>query len=262
MASTGNIQSIKEGHSVKEAVVFFSVTPSIPNPKSYKKLVEEGESLHGKFQRYEPVKNFTVNFNQQTAETAIESSQDSGFKFLSFTNGELSFLIQGINQFDKGMFTFNTLRYEHWDVFLNQVRENAKIIVSYHPDFLVKSFGLLYIDEFKAINPNEFKNSQIFNLKSEFVPRTISSSNLLDYNLNFRKEDAGRQWAENLTVNIDNNKKIITIFNNVTFAIVPTSFLQLVDSPDLGEFLGFAHNENKKLLKDLLNIEVCKMIGL
>ena len=57
-------------------------------------------------------------------------------------------------------------------------------------------------------------------------------------------------------------KKIITIFNNVTFAIVPTSFLQLVDSPDLGEFLGFAHNENKKLLKDLLNIEVCKMIGL
>ena len=117
MATIGNIQSIKDGHSVKEAVVFFSVTPSIPDPKSYKKLVVEGGALYGKYQRFEPIKNISVNFNQQTAETKIEQSLDSGFKLLSFADGELSSLVQGINQFDKGMFTFNTLKYKNWESF-------------------------------------------------------------------------------------------------------------------------------------------------
>lgn len=262
MATIGNIQSIKDGHSVKEAVVFFSVTPSIPDPKSYKKLVVEGGALYGKYQRFEPIKNISVNFNQQTAETKIEQSLDSGFKLLSFADGELSSLVQGINQFDKGMFTFNTLKYKNWESFWNQVKECLAAVVAHHTGFLVRSFGLLYIDEFRAVNPKEFQLSQLFNLKSEFVPRTIASSNLLDYNLNFRKEENERQWAENLTVNIDNTNKVITINNNVTFAIVPMSFKELAEGNELEEILYFAHCENKNLLKDLLKSEICKMIGL
>lgn len=262
MATSGNIQSIKDGHSVKEAVVFFSVTPSIPDPKSYKELVLEGGALHGKYQRYEPIKNITVHFNQQTSETTIEQSQDNGFKLLSFSEGELTTLIQGINQKDKALFTFNTLRYKNWENFWSEVKKCLNTVVAHHTGYLVNSFGLLYIDEFRAVNPMEFQLSQLFNLRSEYVPRTISSSNLLDYNLNFRKEDNGRQWAENLTVSIDNNKKVITINNNVTFSIVPTSFLELSESPDLEEYLYFAHNENKKLLKSLLKQDICKMIGL
>lgn len=262
MAETGNIQSIKNGHSVKEAVIFFSVTPYISDTKSYKNLIVEGGGLFGKFQRFEPIKNISVSFNQKTEETSIEKSQDNGFKLLSYSDGELSFLVQGINQFDKGIFTFNTLKYESWNLFLNRVRETAKIIVDFHSDYLVRSFGLLYIDEFRAINPNEFNISQIFNLESDFVPRTLSSSNLLDYNLNLRKDDGDRQWAENLMVNIDNPKKIISIYNNVSFAIIPVKFQDFVISEDLEEALNFAHCENKKLLKDLLNRKISKMIGL
>lgn len=262
MAETGNIQSIKNGHSVKEAVIFFSVTPYISDTKSYKNLIVEGGGLFGKFQRFEPIKNISVSFNQKTEETSIEKSQDNGFKLLSYSDGELSFLAQGINQFDKGIFTFNTLKYESWNLFLNRVRETAKIIVDFHSDYLVRSFGLLYIDEFRAINPNEFNISQIFNLESDFVPRTLSSSNLLDYNLNLRKDDGDRQWAENLMVNIDNPKKIISIYNNVSFAIIPVKFQDFVISEDLEEALNFAHCENKKLLKDLLNRKISKMIGL
>lgn len=262
MATSGNIQSIKEGHSVKEAVVFFSVTPSIPDPKSYKELIVEGGALCGKYQRYEPIKNITVHFNQQSAETTIEQSQDKGFKLLSFSDGELSGLVQGINQYDKGMFTFNTLKYKDWGSFWNQVKESVSAVVAHYTDYLVRSFGLLYIDEFRAVNPKEFKISQLFDLDSEFVPRTISSSNLMDYNLNFRKEEKERQWAENLAVIIDNNKKVVTINNNVTFTIVPKGIQELVDSDYLEEFLYFAHKENKKLLKDLLKQDICKMIGL
>ena len=84
----------------------------------------------------------------------------------------------------------------------------------------------------------------------------------MDYNLNFRKEEKERQWAENLAVIIDNNKKVVTINNNVTFTIVPKGIQELVDSDYLEEFLYFAHKENKKLLKDLLKQDICKMIGL
>jgi uncharacterized protein (TIGR04255 family) len=262
MATSGNIQSIKDGHSVKEAVVFFSVTPSISAPESYKELIVNGGTLADKYQRYEPVKNITVKFVQQTAETKVEQSQDSGFKLLSFVDGELSSLIQGINQFDKAMFTFNTLKYTNWESFWNQVKECLAAVIAHHTGFLVNSFGLLYIDEFKAVNPKEFQLSQLFNLKSDFVPRTIASSNLLDYNLNFRKEDNDRQWAENLTVKIDNNKNVITINNNVTFAIIPMGFRELAEGKDLEEILYFAHCENKNLLKDLLKADICKMIGL
>lgn len=262
MASIGNIQSIKNGHSVKEAVVFFSVTPCFSDTKSYKDLIVAGGSLFGKFQRYEPVKNISVGFNQKTEETIIEQSQDSGFKLLSYSDGELSFLVQGINQFDKGMLSFNTLKYESWSVFLNQVKEIIPKVIEHRSNYLVKSFGLLYIDEFKAINPKEFNISQIFNLESDFVPRAVSGSSLLDYNLNFRKEDGRRQWAESLTVNIDATKKVISIYNNVSFAIVPVKFQDLITGDDMEETLNHAHFENKKLLKDLLNKEVCKMIGL
>ena len=262
MAATGNIESIKNGHSVKEAVVFFSVTPCISEPKSYKALILDGGGLFGKFQRYEPIKNISVSFNQKTEETAIEQSQDSGFKLLSYANGELSFLAQGINQFDKGVFTFNMLKYESWTLFMNQVVEAAKEIAKFRSNYLVKSFGLLYIDEFRAINPSEFNISQIFNLESDFVPRTLSNSNLLDYNLNFSKEEGDRQWAENLMVNIDNNQKIISIYNNVSFAILPVKFQDMVEHEELEDALNFAHGENKKLLKDLLNQEISKMIGL
>ena len=262
MASIGNIQSIKEGHSVKEAVIFFSVSPCISNTSSYKDLIIKDGELYGQFQRYEPIKNISVNFNQKTEETSIEHSHDSGFKLLSYYEGELSFLVQGINQFDKGMFTFNTLKYESWNMFLNEVKTIANTIASHSPNYLVRSFGLLYIDEFKAIEPKEFNISQLFNLKSEFVPRTISNSNLLDYNLNFRKTEGEKQWAENLMVNIDNSKKVINIYNNVSFAIVPKNFNELIGELEWEKYLDFAHRENKNLLKDLLNNNVCNMIGL
>ena len=262
MATRGNIQSIKSGHSVREAVIFFCVSPCISDTKSYKDLIADDGVLNGFFQRYEPVKNISVSFNQKTEETAIEKSQDSGFKLLSYSDGELSFLVQGINQFDKGVFTFNTLKYENWNMFLNQVREISQKVARHRSNYLVRSFGLLYIDEFRAINPKEFDISQIFNLDSDYVPRTVANSNLLDYNLNFRKEDGDRQWAENIMVNIDNMRKVITIYNNVSFAIIPFKLQDFVEGDNWLEILNFAHNENKKMLKDLLNQEICEMIGL
>lgn len=262
MASAGNIQSIKDGHSVKEAVVSFVVSPCISNPWSYKSTILEGGVLEGEFQRFEPVKNVSVSFNQQTEETTIQKSQDSGFKLLSFVDGEVAEMIQGINQLDKGLFIFNTLKYENWTSFWNKVKERANKMVGVDSDYLVKSYSLLYVDEFKTIVPEKFQLSQIFNLNSQYVPRIIADSTLMDYNLTCQKRTEEKVWAENILVRVDKVQNSISILNNISFAIHPALFLELLQDKSLDDSMQFAHDQNKSLLKDLLKTDIAKMIGL
>lgn len=262
MASVGNIQSIKQGHSVKEAVVSFVVSPCISAPQSYKSIILGGGALGGEFQRFEPVKNVSVSFNQQTEETTIQKSQDSGFKLLSFVDGEVAEMIQGINQLDKGLFIFNTLKYENWSSFWNKVKDRVNKMISVDSDYLVKSYSLLYVDEFKTIVPEKFQLSQIFNLNSQYVPRIIADSTLLDYNLTCQKQTEEKIWAENILVRVDKAQNAINILNNISFAIHPIPFAELIQDKSLDDSMQFAHDQNKNLLKDLLKTDIAKMIGL
>lgn len=262
MARTGNIQSISDGHSVKEAVVSFVVQPTITDPLFYKSLISENGPLKDFYDKYEPFKNVSVHFNQQTEETTVEDVQINGFKMVSFKQGEVADLLQGINQFDKCVFTFNTLKYNHWDDFWSKAKNDLRIVAAQKPIYNVKSFGLLYIDEFRAINPDAFNISQIFNTSSRYIPQTIVDGDLLEYNVTYKKHDSDKQWAENISVKIDGRQNTINIINNISFAILPLPFVTLIEDPDIDDVMCFAHERNKTLLKDLLRSDVSEMIGL
>lgn len=263
MATIGNIQTIKEGHSVKEAVVSFFVQPSIVDPLKYKSLVLEGGRFYDVFQRFEPIKNISVSYNQTTEETSIKNVHVNGFKMVAFSDGEVLSLVQGINQFDKGVFTFHSLKYDSYNSFWKEVKQRASILASFdETTYLVKSFGLSYVDEFRALNPEEFQLSQIFNLESQFVPRMVSSSDLMDYNLSFHKQINDKRFAENLVIKIDKAQNTINIINNISFAILPMPFAKLLEDTSIDDFMQIAHDENKSLLISLLDHNVSKSIGL
>lgn len=262
MATIGNIQSISEGHSIKEVVASFVVQPTITEPLLYKDLISNNVLLGDPYTKYEPIKNVSVNFNQQTEEATVENVRVDGFKLLSFKDGEIENLIQGINQFDKGIFTFNTLKYTHWNDFWDKAKKNLRVVAEHQPIYNVKSFGLLYIDEFRTINPNEFNISQIFNVDSRYIPQTIIDGDLLEYNVSYNKQMEGKQWAENIIVKIDKKQNVINIINNISFAIIQIPFTTLIKDIDVDSYMLSAHNRNKILLKDLLKSDISEMIGL
>ena len=128
MATKGALHTFKDSHSVKEAVMSFTVSPQIQDPHSYGKLLEAGQSLAETYHKFEPVKTVGVRMDINPINTQYRTITDSGFKLISFKNGKITDVIQGLNQPNSGVFTFNTLNYSRWSDFAPFALDSAKKI--------------------------------------------------------------------------------------------------------------------------------------
>lgn len=264
MATKGLLHTIQEGHSIKEAVLSFTVTPQIQDPLSYKRLVEIGGALSESYHKFEPVKTVEVKMDINPVSTQYKTITDSGFKLIGFRNGQATNIIQGLNQPHSGVFTFNTVKYSRWHEFTPSVLNSAEKIAAFNPMYKALSFGLLFIDEFYFEDVGNYIPNELFNDKSKNLPQGIFDSAIMDYNLVMRRNKEGKVYQENLSIKIfdEGIKKIIRIIDNITFLIRPLNFIELLKNPILRSNLDFIHNENKSILIDILNPEVSSLIGL
>ena len=111
MATKGALHTFQDSHSVKETVMSFTVSPQIQDPHSYGKLLETGQSLAEIYHKFEPVKTVGIRMDINPINTQYKTITDSGFKLISFKDGKITDVIQGLNQPNSGVFTFNTLNY-------------------------------------------------------------------------------------------------------------------------------------------------------
>ena len=220
MATRGLLHTIKEGHSVKEAVLSFIVTPQIQDPLSYKQLIETG-NLAESYHKFEPVKTVEVRMDINPINTQYKTITDSGFKFIGFKNGKATNIIQGLNQPNSGVFTFNTLNYTRWSDFVTFALNSAGIIASFNSNYKVLSFGLLFIDEFYFEDVKNYIPNELFNDKSRNLPQGIFDSVIMDYNLVMRRNKGEKIYQENLSIKIfdEGIKKTIRILDNIIFQI-------------------------------------------
>lgn len=265
MAIHGDLKTIAKDHSVKEAVISFTVIPLIKTPESYERLLESGQPLSHRYQKFEKVKtvDIRINTNLSNPDTQVESSKITGFKMIGFRDGKVSQIIQGLNQPVSGVFTFNTVDYTHWTDFKKKALDDALLISEFQHEYNVHAFNLLYIDEFSFLkgkyNPNE-----LFNPKSKNLPEGIFDAGLLDMNISMQRSKEHKVYQENLAIRVFNesSETKIRIVENLSFPIRPFLMTNLVKSNGLQELLDFAHLENKHLLGDVLNNEVADLIGL
>ena len=253
----------KETHSIKEAVISFTVTPQIQNPASYQKLLEEGEPMASMYQRFEPVKTVEVQMNMNTLGSQYNVKHDSGFKMISFKNGNATDVIQGLNQPNVGIFTFNTVNYDGWQQFSSRAIDSATHLVDFDAKYQVRSFNVLFIDEF-YFEANAYKPDELFARGSKNLPEGIFDSSVIDYNLVMQKEKDKKYYQEEMSIKVfdEAGKKTIRIIGNITFNIDPVPFAQLLKMPELRGHLDFVHNENKSNLIDILNPKISTLIGL
>lgn len=264
MAKKGPLHTIKDSHSVKEAVMSFTVSPQIQDPHGYGKLLETGQSLADTYHRFEPVKTVEVRMDINPINTQYKTITDSGFKLIAFKNGKTTNIIQGLNQPNSGVFTFNTVNYSRWSDFAPFALDSAKKIAAHNPNYKVLSFGLLFIDEFYFDSINNYVPDQLFNTTSKNLPQGLFDSAFMDYNLVMRRNKEGKLYQENVSIKIfdEGSKKTIRIIENITFLIQPLNFLELLNAPVLLSYMDFIHKENKSILIDILNPDVSNLIGL
>ena len=264
MATSGNIHTIKNSHAIKEAVISFTTTPQIFNPNSYGKLLNEGEPLHGRYQKFEPVKLRELKVETGLNTRTYDSIKDAGFKMLSFRDGSTSEVVQALSQPRQSLFTFNTVNYQGWHTFSTESLETAKIIANFNPIYVVKAFSLMFIDEFYFEKDYNYNPTELFNLNSKNLPRGIEDSDFVDYNLNLRRHHDKKSYLENVSIKVftENSRKTIRITDNITFIIEPLPFIELLSYPDLIKHLDFIHDENKNTLRDILSPTISKMIQL
>lgn len=263
MASIGSLHTCKDSHSIKEAVIAFTVTPQIQNPQEYQKLLSDGNSLSLTYQKFEPVKTVEVQMNMNTLGSQYNVKRDSGFKMIRFKNGIATDIIQGLNQPNVGIFTFNTVNYIGWQEFSSHAINNAMDIAAFNPNYQVRSFNVLFIDEF-YFERDTYNPEKLFKRGSKNLPNGIFDSLVIDYNLVMQREKIGKYYQEELSIKVfdDMEKKNVRIIGNIIFHIHPIPFSLLLEKDKLKEDLNFVHNENKANLIDILNPEISNLIGL
>lgn len=268
MIIKNGLRTCAKNHAIKEAIITFFVLPKIINPEKYSNLLENGQPLSGLYQKYEPIKQVEIKIGQGASTNIIKEYKNEGFKLISFRDGQTSDVIQGLNQPNRGLFTFNTVNYKKWKEYYENAISAAKHIASVNSNtpYMVTAYNLTFIDEFYYEDKNKYKGIDIFNKNSINLPENILEAKFADYNLNIGKDNNEKPYIENILLRVidEVDKKTIQITNAITFVIDnnPTVLSSILKDRIFQENLDFAHEENKNMLKDILNTDVCKAIKL
>lgn len=270
MAAIGNLHTVSENHSVREAVMVFILASKVENIESYKKLIENQGPLSPFFDKFDKLKLFfyKTEKNDLTNSTQIRESTERGFKMIGYRNGKTSDILQLLPEKNVSTLTFNTITYESWDQFSENGLRFCKIIGDHDENIRVKAIGIMYVDEFYFDSIDDYEPCKLFNTSSQYLPKNIFHSDFVDLNLNTNQifESSGKEFIENISIKVFDaeQKKKIRINGNI---IIPVEIRSLkeytgVEINTTREIINLGHNQNKKMLRDILSDNVKILIGI
>ena len=266
MAQTGNLYTVSQQHSVKEAVITFALTPKLTNSSEYEHLLEEGASLYGRYHKFEPIVVQEINVDARLNQTEVKGIREHGFKLIRFDGGKTTNIIQAIPQPTQTLLTFNTVNYVRWSDYLQECMTDAKAISTINQNLLMASLGVMFVDEFYFKEHDKYNPEEIFNLNSSNLPKSIFDSDFTDYNLSNHKTNSGFDYIENLSIQVcndmENGRKVVRITGNIMSFISPVMFADALNTADILTYLNFGHDQNKNMLKSILSSDALNMIGL
>ena len=256
-----NLHPISENHSIKEAVFTVFLASKIMKPKDYKQLLIT--NFKDDFQQFEPLTQTQIKFEQQNL--TLNQVDDAGFKFVKYEDGNISEILQGMNNENQYFFSAHSFKYKSWNQFKEKFIQYFKILSYFQPGYYVQAYSLLYMDEFNWDNKTPFESKIIFNTESNFLPKDFFNSSSIVYNINLEKEMAGKSYSDLLNITIADKLvyKNIIVVHNQTFVLQDTIKLDdFLQGEDLNENLESTHQANKDLLKNILTNDVCKLINI
>jgi uncharacterized protein (TIGR04255 family) len=261
------ISPINQNHSIKEAVISVFLASPIIKPERFKKVIES--TLSDSFQKFETISQITLELKNQNGfikNIGQQVANDRGFRFSSFEKGNLSKILQGVNESNRTFISYHSLKYERWAKFHEEYTKYITAISEYQSDLFVTAISLHYVDEFLWETPNVNDLADIFNSHCSYLPGEFFNSIQTQYSIVVQKDlESGMNYSDRLEIKLDGNsiRPLITISHNVTHILKEITDLK---GPNLinhfSKLLEPAHLHNKELLKCILKPDILNCINL
>lgn len=265
MSLKDKIQPINGNHSIREAVISLFLANPILKPSRFGGLMEG--SYVDTFQEFELVTQLEVQF-QRNADgknaPVFHHHLEAGFKFSAFEKGKPKRVLQGINEAGRTFVSYHNLNYERWEPFYGDYKSQIMALTNIQSDFFINAFSLHYIDELLWIDKeNEIDLELILKKDHKKIPLDLFESSNPMFNLTAEKVIKGVKYYDRLEIQVRSNiQPTVVISHNVTESLQEEVQLNDLFSTDFESKLGDMHDYNKNLLRDILNDEVQRLIGL
>lgn len=256
----------KGKHAIKEAIINFSLTNPIVQPKELKDLMKRDSFDFQKFETLQQ-QGFRLSVGGETQISSQKmSSKDIGFRFYKYgENEQVTGVLAGETHEETGRsnLSFHHLDYIGWQSFLSDTRKYIQEVTSLRNDFSMVAFSLHYIDEFLWRGDEAVPIEEIFDKTSNFLPPIFFESSNSAYLITTQKEVNSYTYYERLEVGVDNNRPepLITISHSVTQPLSKAVGLSefIADDKQIS-MVDTAHAYNKSMLQSVLTNKVCKKI--
>ncbi|WP_236974824.1 TIGR04255 family protein [Membranihabitans maritimus] len=259
------VQPVKKNHSIKEVVISLFLQNPILKPERFEKLISSG--YKDSFQQFDRISQFQVQFQKKTEggkSASLKHEQNAGFKFISFKNGQVNRLLQGINETHRTFISYHNLDYERWNSFYEDYKKNITLLSDIQSDIFIKAFSLHYIDELIWIDDDcPIDLTLLLKGNREKIPGDFFKSENPSFSIVSEKQIQDAIYFDRLEIRV--NPTIIpslVISHNVTEDLDEEILLDQLFQSDFEQKIEDMHSYNKELLNSILQEEVQSLIGL
>ncbi len=259
------LRATQNQHSIKECVVTLFLAAPIFKPSKFKKLIDDSD-FRNKFTKFEPIFNYVFQLDPANARMTPSTPNEIGFQFQGFKNGDVDFLLRGMNEGTRQYLSFHALQYERWLPFYSHFKATMSTLAGFTDSLVVNAFSLHYIDDFDWVSEDRIDPRRIFNANARVLSNSFFDAKQASTSL-IVEENEPDALTERYDILFSRNQNPnIRIAHNITcFLDEICELKELLDMNNLASFehrLNAAHIRNKDSLKNLLTREVCQLINL
>lgn len=256
-------------HSIREAVISVFLANPIIKPERFQKLIENG-FFNDEFQAFETVGAVEIELKQGNTgmiEQTAQNMSNVGFKFIGFSQGKVSRILQGVNERGRTFISYHCFSYTRWNDFLDDYLRFIKILSTSQTEMFINAVSIHYIDQFRWVSQSPINLSKIFNNHTRYLSKALlETDGPTNFIFNNQSIVDSCIHFDRLEIKVDDkNSKDISISHNVTKRLDDLKGLEALCNSEIEYFkhiLFELHKGNKILLDDILEKEVKKMINL
>lgn len=254
------LKPVSEIHSINRVVASIFTPQKILSPKTLFESIK-AKSEYSKYQKKALMHEKNINITNDK-DLNITENRNIGFVFEEFDQNGKSRNALKLENSDKNktLISFENKEYKTWSDYKKRFLEDFENL-SKEFDLNVEAIVLNYIDEFIWDSLEKIDVESIFNKNSDLLNKKFFNS----YNASLRSVSQSSRIdekdfeEENTEVFFNNDIKRIII--NHTYAIKLNNFAKY-DRVKIESYFDKAHISNKEVLKNLLQEDKQKLIGL
>lgn len=257
-----SLKPISENHSISRVIASIFVPQNFLKPQD---IFEKTKSLEG-FQSYQKKMELSAT-TISIADKSVNFSENKirGFIFENYDEkGEIKNIFRLENVKDaQSVISLETRKYVDWNGFRTQFESDIKTLAS-KSSFYVEAISLTYVDEFIWTNKTtSIDVKSIFEIESEFLNKKFMTSKNGSLILISQGINGLQNYEEKTEISFSNDIKRIIINHQYAIKLKDIQlFEKLNTGNDFFDLFELPHDENKKILRNVLTKECQDLINL